>query len=83
MRLSIGARPGRAALLKEKMDTPVNKKDMSAGEWSRQAELLAKKAAERVVTGSNMRASKEYRTHLVRVLTKRALLAAGGMENGN
>ncbi len=43
MRLSIGARPGRAALLKEKMDTPVNKKDMSAGEWNRQAELLAKK----------------------------------------
>lgn len=83
MRLSIGARPGRAALLKEKMDTPVNKKDMSAGEWNRQAELLAQKAAECVVTGSNMRASKEYRTHLVRVLTKRALLEAGGIENGN
>ena len=46
-------------------------------------EELAQKAAECVVTGSNMRASKEYRTHLVRVLTKRALLAAGGMENGN
>ena len=83
MRLSIGARPGRAVLLKEKRDTPVNKKNMDAEEWKSQAERLAEKAAESITTGSNMRASKEYRTHLVRVLTKRALLEAGGIENGN
>ena len=69
--------------MKEKTDTPVNKKNMDAEEWKSQAERLAEKAAESITTGSNMRASKEYRTHLVRVLTKRALLEAGGIENGN
>lgn len=83
MRLSIGARPGRAVLMKEAAETPVNNENMSPKEWNRQAELLAEKAAKSITTGSNMRASKEYRTHLVRVLVKRALLAAGGMGNGN
>ena len=83
MRLSIGARPGRAVLMKEAAETPVNNENMSPEEWNSQAELLAEKAAESITTGSNMRASKEYRTHLVRVLAKRALLAAGGMGNGN
>lgn len=82
VRLSIGARPGRAVLLKETADTPVNKK-ISTEEWNRQAERLAEKAAKTITTGSNMRASGEYRTHLVYVLTKRALLAAGGVGNGN
>ena len=35
--------------------------------------------AEQVKTGSNMRASAEYRTLLVKVLTKRAWEAVGGM----
>ena len=45
--------------------------------------IFAQYAKERVKTGGNMRASKEYRSHLVGVLVKRALLAAGGMDNGN
>ena len=37
------------------------------------AKAFANRVAEQVATGSNMRAGKEYRTHLCRVLTERAV----------
>ena len=44
-------------------------------------EAFAEYAAENVPTAGNMRGSKEYRTLLVKVLTRRAWEAVGGMKN--
>ena len=56
---------------------------VALGEQKEAAEAFAAYAREHVRTGTNMRASAQYRSHLVQVLTKRALIQAGGMENGN
>lgn len=66
LRICIGARPGKAVLLsapEELLQAPFS------GEKAKQ---LAAYAAKQIPTGSNMRGSAEYRTHLVEVLTKRA-----------
>lgn len=71
LRICIGARPGRAVLLEDEggmLCAPVTKE--------RAAEIGAY-AAERIPTGSNMRGSAEYRTHLVRVLVERAVEQMG------
>ena len=57
-KLSVGARPMKAAVM------PFEAEDVDA---------ISKKAAETFPTAKNLRGSKEYRTHLVEVLTKRAL----------
>ena len=44
-------------------------------------EAFAEYASENVPTSGNMRGSKEYRTLLVKVLTRRAWEAVGGMKN--
>ncbi len=61
-RASIGARPGRAMLIR-----------------SSQAEGFADLVAGSVPTGSNLRGSAAYRTHLIRGLTGRAMTELEGM----
>lgn len=65
-RVVIGARPGRAMVLRD----PANGQDF--GDF----------VAERIPTGSNLRGSAAYRSHLARVLTQRALLELGGLSHG-
>ena len=79
----VGACPQRAGLVQDEQGILKDfcSKDLKAQEQA--AVSFAQYAKERVKTGGNMRASKEYRSHLVGVLVKRALLAAGGMDNGN
>ncbi|MDO4460473.1 MAG: FAD binding domain-containing protein [Clostridia bacterium] len=62
---SIGARPGKAMLVKDEKGTD-SPKD------------FAEYVAENVPTGSNSRAGAEYRTHLIKVLTERCALELGG-----
>lgn len=82
-RAVVGACPQRAGLVQDEQGILKDfcSKDLKAQEQA--AVSFAQYAKERVKTGGNMRASKEYRSHLVGVLVKRALLAAGGMDNGN
>lgn len=72
VRAAIGARPGRAVLVCDDMEI------LKDGITEETAKQFAEYAAEHVVTGSNKRAQAEYRTHLVKVLTKRACLQLGG-----
>ena len=64
----IGARPGCAVVLRDQQNL------LSGGVNETSAEAFANYAANTVSTDTNVRGSAEYRTHLVRVLTKRALL---------
>ena len=61
-KLAVGARPMKAMVL------PIHGS----------AEEMANYAVQHVPTAGNLRGSKDYRTHLVKVLTERALLALGG-----
>ena len=47
------------------------------------ARAFAAYTAESVPTGSNVRGSAAYRTHLVNVLAKRSALELGGMQKWN
>ena len=71
-RFSVGARPGRAVVLEdegEMLSLPVSGETAVAfGEY----------AAKQLPTGSNMRGSAAYRSHLIKVLTRRAILTLGG-----
>lgn len=68
-RASIGARPARAMVIRcEKVED---------------AKEFAAFVAENAPTEGNVRGSAAYRTHLVRVLTERAMTELGGMEHGN
>lgn len=71
-RVAVGARPARAMLLRDVngfLDGGVN--ETSAG-------VFADFVAENAPTGENIRGSAAYRTHLIRVLTERALLELEG-----
>lgn len=57
-RICVGARPGIATCIEMEVD------DVDA---------IAKKVQEQVICGTNIKASKEYREHLVKVLVARAL----------
>lgn len=72
-RAVIGARPGRAMVIRDENDLLAN------GIIEESAKAFAAFAAENTPTGSNVRGSAAYRTHLIRVLTERALLELGGM----
>ncbi|MDO4475244.1 MAG: FAD binding domain-containing protein [Lachnospiraceae bacterium] len=71
LQIAVGARPGRAMLLPDANGL------LSAPDEQpltpEKIETLAGYAADTVPTGSNLRGSSEYRTHLVRVLVSRAL----------
>ena len=72
-RAVIGARPGRAILLRDEcalLNGGINEK--SAGEF---AEYIAANTP----TGSNSRAGAQYRSHLAKVLVQRGAIKLGGM----
>jgi len=73
-RAVIGARPSRAMIVRD-----VNGL-LSGGITPESAKAFAKYVSENVPTGSNIRAGAEYRTHLVNVLTQRAITEMGGIE---
>jgi CO/xanthine dehydrogenase FAD-binding subunit len=64
---AIGARPGKAVLIHD--DTDI----LADGITKETAKRFAEYVAENTVTGSNMRGSARYRTHLIKVLVERAL----------
>lgn len=72
-RLSVGARPVRASVFRDE------KAILAGGINAQSAADFAKYAGETVHTGSNMRGSAAYRSHLVKVLTERSLQELGGM----
>lgn len=73
-RVVIGARPGKAMLLKDEQGL------LSSGVTEETAAAFGAYAATIVPTSGNLRGSGEYRTQLVRVLTQRSLLELGGAE---
>ena len=78
-RTVIGARPARPVILEDEKGILKNFKYLSKEQKKEAAKAFAEYAAQQVKTGSNMRASAEYRTLLAKVLTKRAWGAVGGM----
>ena len=74
VRIVIGARPQKAMLIEKELESSFKFK-------VEEIEALAEEVQKLVPTGSNMRASAEYRSHLVKVLTKRALAQAEGDAN--
>ncbi|MDE6590600.1 MAG: molybdopterin dehydrogenase, partial [Oscillospiraceae bacterium] len=76
-RAAVGARPAQAMVLRDEQGL------LAGGIGQASAGKFAAFAAERIPTGGNVRGSAAYRTHLVRVLTQRALLELGGDHLGN
>lgn len=76
LRICIGARPGKAVLL------PDENGILRAPLTEENANKIAAYAARRIPTGSNLRGSAQYRTHLVEVLTKRAVEHLREKESG-
>lgn len=68
-RVAVGARPGKAVLLQDDAGL------LARGVDEESAAAFGRWAAGQVPTGSNARGSAAYRTHLVKVLSRRALLA--------
>ncbi|MBQ5782212.1 MAG: FAD binding domain-containing protein [Oscillospiraceae bacterium] len=73
-RASIGARPSRAIVIKD------DKNILADGINAESAAQFAQYVADNAPTQSNLRGSAEYRTHLAKVLTQRALEQIGGMQ---
>ena len=73
-RAVIGARPARAMVIRDENAL------LKDGITEESAKAFAAFVAEQTSTASNVRGSAQYRTHLIRVLTHRALLELGGME---
>lgn len=72
-RAVIGARPAKAMILRDDMGL------LASGITRESAAAFADFAAQNIPTGSNVRAGAAYRTHLIRVLTMRAVLKLGGI----
>lgn len=73
-RVVIGARPGRAVVLTD--ETGI----LSNGITEESSDAFSAYIAEHTYTGSNIRGSATYRTHLIKVLTKRNLMNMGGKQ---
>lgn len=72
MRISIGARPGKAMLFE---DAAGLLKGLTNGSVTEEVmHTFAKEIKEKLPTGSNMRGTAEYRSHLAEVMTVRALV---------
>ena len=72
-RAVIGARPGRAMVLRDEARL------LWEGLTPESAGAFAKAVAEKVPTEGNVRGSAAYRSHLAGVLTRRAMLELGGI----
>lgn len=77
-RTVIGARPGKAMIVEDEERILKDFAQMNAQQKKDAAASFAAYAAEHVPTDKNMRASKEYRSLLVKVLTRRAWEEIGG-----
>ncbi|MGN0298648.1 MAG: FAD binding domain-containing protein [Lachnospiraceae bacterium] len=73
-RASIGARPGRAVLVLDETGILTGFEQAGQEEKKEMANSFGLYCSEQVETGSNMRASAEYRKLLAKVLVKRACL---------
>lgn len=71
-RVSVGARPTRAVMIRDEQGI------LTSGLNDKTIGQFAVYASEQIPTGSNMRGSAQYRTHLVKVLTERSLTELGG-----
>ena len=71
---AIGARPSRALIVRDDQGL------LKGGINGETAKAFAAYASEITPTGSNHRASAEYRKHLIKVLTSRSILQLGGEE---
>lgn len=69
VRVSVGARPQRAVLLKDTEGL------LNRGIDAQSAEAFAQYAARRITVGGNLRGSEEYRREILQVLVKRACMA--------
>lgn len=76
-RAVIGARPARAMVIRDEQGL------LRDGITEESASAFAAYAAGKVPTGSNVRGSAAYRTHLINVLTRRSALELGGMQEWN
>ena len=76
-RASIGARPFRAQLYRD------TKKRIDGAVTAENAKSFAAYVSEVAPTGSNLRGSAAYRTHLINVLTERSMRELGGIGYGN
>ena len=83
VRAVYGARPAKAFLLEDEDGLLAGMETMSSEEKKTAVQKFADYAARKVPTFGNMRGSAEYRTLLVKVLTRRALEAVGGMTDEN
>ncbi len=80
-RTVVGARPGRAMLVKDEEHILMGFSNMPKGQREEAIAAFAQYAAAHVPVEGNMRAGAEYRTHLVKILTGRAWKALGGMKD--
>ncbi|MDO4941936.1 MAG: FAD binding domain-containing protein [Lachnospiraceae bacterium] len=73
----IGARPYRAICVAD--ETGILKQGITEDT----ARAFGHYVSEHVRTGSNMRGSREYRSHLIKVIVRRAVLQLGGEQNAD
>ena len=77
VQVAVGARPGRAVLVKDEQGL------LTGGITRETSEAFAHFIREQVPTGKNMRAGAEYRSILAEVQVKRALREIGGGDNAD
>ena len=75
----IGARPGRAVRVNDENGILKGFCNLDKNQRENAAYKFAEYAGDHVNTSGNMRGSAEYRTHLAKVLTRRAWIQIGGM----
>ncbi|MBE5773567.1 MAG: xanthine dehydrogenase [Clostridiales bacterium] len=72
-RAVIGARPSRAIIIRDEKGL------LAGGVTEESAKAFAAYVSECTPTGSNVRASAAFRTHLIKVLTQRSIIELGGV----